>query len=115
MAIIGREFKHDSEGKPILILKPIIRDNRKRFVVPLNTVWKYSEDHNEQFESFLANRVMQLCQLFDIQIPKGKKQFTQLMSHISQVIMEGIDDLVKMAPAEPKRIIMPGDMNFIIH
>jgi hypothetical protein len=99
MKMIGRTLGY-YEGKPALFLGPVVRDNRKRFIIKMDDAWKYSEDHNDHFESFLANRALQLWRLFDIQVPKGKKQFVQLMSHISSVIMEGIDDLVKMLPRD---------------
>lgn len=102
MAIIKREIGY-FQGKPALFLAPVVRDNGKRFIIKLNDVWKYSEDHNDRYESFLANRVLQLCMLFDIQIPKGKKLFVQAMSGIATVIMEGIDDLIKLKPRDEEQ------------
>ena len=107
MAVIKRSIEWDKDGKPIMILAPAMRDNRKRYVIGLNEIWKYSEDHNPQFENFLANRCLQLCQLFNIDVPQSKHTFVQLMSKIEQVIMEGIDDLVKMPPNTPRNVPDP--------
>ena len=81
-----------------MILRPAGRDNRKRFIIKLGDLWKYSDTHNELFESFIANKVIQICGLFDIQVPKGKHAFAQVMVSIATTIMDGIDDLVKMPP-----------------
>lgn len=97
MKVVERTFGY-FEASPVMILRPAGRDNRNRFIIKLNDIWKYSEDHNELFESFMINRVIQLCGMFGITVPKGEVAFAQLMSSIATVIMEGIDDLVKMAP-----------------
>jgi hypothetical protein len=101
-----------------MVLRPAMRDNRRRFIIKLDDLWKYSEMHNEHFESFIANKIIQICGLFDITVPKGEHAFAQVMVSISTVIMDGIDDLVKMAPYQtghddPDMVVdrqQPGDM-----
>lgn len=97
MRLVERTFGYH-KGSPVMVLIPAMRDNRKRFIIKLDDLWKYSDTHNELFESFLANKVMQICGLFDIAVPKGEHAFAQAMASISTVIMDGIDDLVKMPP-----------------
>lgn len=97
MEVVKRTFGYH-EASPVMILAPARSDNRKRFIIKMDDLWKYSDTHNELFESFMANKVLQICQLFDIKVPKGEHAFVQLMSSISAEIMDGIDDLVKMAP-----------------
>lgn len=97
MSMIARSFGY-MDQQPVMIIRPTVRDNGKRFVIKLNDLWKYSEDHNELFEAFLANKMLQICDLFDISLPKGLKQISALMVDISGVIMDGIDELVKMRP-----------------
>ena len=97
MRLIEREMGY-YENKPVMILRPAMRDNRKRFIVKLDDLWKYSDSHNELFESFMANKVLQICRLFDIPVPKGVNLFTQVMVSVARTIMDGIDDLVKMPP-----------------
>ena len=109
MKVIERELGY-FKGSPVMIIRPAGRDNRKRFMIKLDDLWKYSETHNELFESFIANKVMQICKLFEIQIPTRKRQFTQMMASIATTIMDGIDDLVKMPPfraghGDPERVI----------
>ena len=97
MKVIERTLGY-YKGSPVMVLKPAMRDNKKRFIIKLDDLWKYSDMHNELFESFIANKVIQICGLFDIMVPKGEHAFAQVMASISTVIMDGIDDLVKMAP-----------------
>ncbi len=117
MNLVNRAYGYCKES-PVMVLRPAMRDNRKRFIIKLDDLWKYSEMHNEHFESFIANKIIQICGLFDITVPKGEHAFAQVMVSISTVIMDGIDDLVKMAPYQtghndPDTVIdrqQPGDM-----
>jgi hypothetical protein len=86
------------KGSPVMVLKPAGADNKKRFIIKLEDLWKYSDTHNELFESFIANKVIQICALFEITVPKGEKAFAQMMALMAGTIMDGIDDLVKMPP-----------------
>jgi hypothetical protein len=86
------------KGSPVMVLKPAGADNKKRFIIKLEDLWKYSDTHNEMFESFIANKVIQICALFEITVPKGEKAFAQMMASMAGTIMDGIDDLVKMPP-----------------
>ena len=97
MTAIERTYGY-FEGKPVMILRPAVRDNKKRFIIKLDDLWKYSDTHNELFESFIANKVIQICGLFDIPVSKGERAFAQMMASIATTIMDGIDDLVKMPP-----------------
>lgn len=97
MRVIERTYGY-FEGKPVIILRPAMRDNKKRFIIKLDDLWKYSDTHNELFESFIANKVIQICGLFDIPVSKGERTFAQMMASITATIMDGIDDLVKMPP-----------------
>ena len=97
MGVIERSFGYMAD-KPVMILRPAVQDNGNRFVIKLDDLWKYSDTHNHSFENFIANKVIQICNLFDITVPKGEKLFVQMMSAISTVIMDGIDELVKMPP-----------------
>ena len=97
MKVIERTLGY-YKGSPVMVLKPAMRDNKKRFIIKLDDLWKYSDTHNEHFASFIANKIIQICGLFDIAVPKGEHAFAQVMASISTVIMDGIDDLVKMAP-----------------
>ena len=109
MTAIERTYGY-FEGKPVMILRPAVRDNKKRFIIKLDDLWKYSDTHNELFESFIANKVIQICGLFDIPVSKGERAFAQMMASIATTIMDGIDDLVKMPPfraghGDPERVI----------
>ncbi len=97
MKPVERSFGY-CDGSPVMVLRPARHDNKNRFIIKLVDLWKYSDKHNEQFDSFIANKVIQICMLFDIEIPKGKYAFVQLMATIAATIMGGIDDLVKMPP-----------------
>jgi hypothetical protein len=89
------------EHKPVMILVPNGRDNRKRFVIKLADTWKYSEDHNDKFEEFMLLKTMQILDLYQYDRPSSKREFVQVMSSVANTIMSGIDQLVKMPPYEP--------------
>ena len=97
MKVIERSFGYWQDN-PVMILRPAGRDNHKRFIIRLGDLWKYSDTHNEHFESFIINKIVQISRLLDITVPRGERSFAQMMSSISSVIMDGIDDLVKMPP-----------------
>jgi hypothetical protein len=119
MNIFNREFRYYS-GKPVMVLIPVGRDNGFRWFVKLEDLWKYSDTHNDLFESFIINKIIQLCGVeydregnpigYDIPVPKGETLFAQFMSSISDTIMGGIDELVQMPPFragydDPKMVI----------
>ena len=97
MRVIERDYGY-FKGKPVMILNGAQRDNKKRFIITLDDLWKYSDTHNDEFGGFITGKVLQICKLFDIEVPARKRQFVQVMSSITDTIMDGIDDLVKMAP-----------------
>ncbi len=97
MRVIERDYGY-FKGKPVMILNGAQRDNKKRFIIKLDDLWKYSDTHNDEFGGFITGKVLQICKLFDIEVPTRKRQFVQVMSSITDTIMDGIDDLVKMAP-----------------
>ena len=99
MKVFDREFRY-FEGKPVLVLVPVGRDNGFRYFIKLDVLWKYSDTHNDLFESFIINKIIQLCskKYYDIPVPKGEALFAQFMVSIATTIMDGIDELVKMPP-----------------
>ena len=97
MKLIERTYGY-CKGSPVMVLRPAMRDNKKRFIIKLDDLWKYSDTHNELFEDFMANKVMQICLLLEITMPTRPRQFAQMMASITDTIMDGIDDLVKMPP-----------------
>ena len=97
MRVIERDYGY-FKGNPVMILNGAQRDNKKRFIITLDDLWKYSDTHNDEFGGFITGKVLQICKLFDIEVPTRKRQFVQVMSSITDTIMDGIDDLVKMPP-----------------
>ena len=63
MKVIERTLGY-YKGSPIMILNPAGRDNRKRFMIKLNDLWKYSDTHNDEFGWFITGKVLQICKLF---------------------------------------------------
>lgn len=101
MQIIERTLAY-FKGSPIMVLKAARKDNKKRFFIEMNDLWKYSDTHNPEFENFMANRAIQLCMLFEIDVPRDKRVFAQVMASIADTIMSGIDEMVKMPPQTPR-------------
>jgi len=92
------------EKKPALILKPKVPrsgNKDKRYVIKLNHVWIYSEDHYEQlssdmpptYESFLMHKCLDLFELFDLGTPSSRQ-----LGELAWMIEDAIDSLVKMPP-----------------
>lgn len=86
------------QGKPAMFLSGNRSDNGKRFIIKMDDIWKYSDTHNPMFEDFMANKMIQVCKLLDIDMPVDKDAFVRLMSNVSETIMQGIDDLVASKP-----------------
>ena len=97
MRVIERDYGY-FKGNPVMILNGAQRDNKKRFIITLDDLWKYSDTHNDEFGGFITGKVLQICKLFDIEVPTRKRTFAQMMASIATTIMDGIDGLVKMPP-----------------
>jgi hypothetical protein len=104
MASIVREIKHDTDGKPVLILRKkgyitntfrLTEAPIKSFAIRMDDIWQYSEEHNNAFERFMFSCTIFLCDLFDLGLATPRK-----MAEIATVIQEGIDDLVKLPPQQ---------------
>jgi hypothetical protein len=111
MKVIERSMGY-FQDMPAMILRSAGRDNKKRFVIKLDDIWKYSDTHNPLFEDFMANKVIQICMLFEIDVPKDKRAFVQLMASVSDTIMGGIDELVSLKPyqegvSDPNSVVDP--------
>jgi hypothetical protein len=111
MKVIERSMGY-FQDRPAMILRSAGRDNKKRFVIKLDDIWKYSDTHNPLFEDFMANKVIQICMLFEIDVPKDKRAFVQLMASVSDTIMGGIDELVSLKPyqegvSDPNSVVDP--------
>jgi hypothetical protein len=115
MRIIEKSFGYYQQ-KPVMILRPAHRDNKKRFIIKLDDLWKYSDTHNPEFENFIANKMLQILMLFQIDVPRRTREFTSMMVSVSDVIMDGIDELVKMPPyragvSDPIDLVPDDDIN----
>jgi len=117
MADIVREIKHDTDGKPILILRKkgyptntfrLIEAPIKSFAIRMDDIWQYSEEHNDNFEAYMFACTMFLCELFDLGLATPRK-----MAEIATVIQEGIDDLVNIPPQQ-KKIKNFGEVTHIV-
>jgi len=129
MAIMTRRLGYH-QGKPALFLEPTVRHEKSAgYIIKLEDLWKYSEDHNDHFEEFLAGQTAKILTVMGIQISEDRRHFVKQMVQAMNVIMEGIDDLIKMKPRDestvgdlepiydvdaPKSLNMNG-MEFIVH
>lgn len=129
MAIMERRLGY-YQGKPALFLLPTVRHERSAgYIIKLDDIWKYSEDHNDHIEEFLAGQTAKILTVMGYQISEDRRHFVKQMVQAMNVIMEGIDDLVKMAPRDedtvnriepiydvdaPKPLDMEG-MSMVVH
>jgi len=104
MAIMTRRLGYH-QGKPALFLEPTVRHEKSAgYIVKLEDLWKYSEDHNDHFEEFLAGQTAKILTVMGIQISEDRRHFVKQMVQAMNVIMEGIDDLIKMKPRDESTI-----------
>jgi hypothetical protein len=97
MKVIERSFGY-YRGAPVMILCSAGRDNKNRYFLKIENLLEYSDTHNTEFMSDMTVRTAYLCKILKIQVPARKQQFMQMMTSMSDTIMGGIDDLVKMPP-----------------
>lgn len=100
------------EKKPALILKakaPRSANKDQRYVIMLDQVWIYSEDHYEQirpdmpktYESFMMHKCLDLYELFDLGTPNSRQ-----LAETAWLIEDSIDSLLKMPPqAQMERMV----------
>lgn len=96
-----RYFSHDDEGQPIMV----IHNGGPRGVIQLRDAWLYSEDHNPAFEKQIMAVAQAAYRYFgegDILVLSDKMK-ARRMAEIANVIEDGIDELIAMAPRDPDR------------
>jgi hypothetical protein len=82
---------------------PLDPDNIKKYVIPVQQMWKFSEEHNEDFEKTLmlfAGDVYRELGIGNLLILSNWRKM-QILSTIARLIQEGIDDYLNMPP-EPE-------------
>lgn len=100
------------EKKPAIILKarrPRASNRDKRYVIMLDQIWIYSEDHYdklhagmpETYESYMLHKCFDLYELFDLGIPDSRK-----MAQVAWLIQDSIDQLLKVPPYEQKERVL---------
>ena len=94
------------DKKPALILKaktPRSANKDKRYMIMLDQVWIYSEDHYEQirpdmpatYESFMMHKCLDLFELFDLGMPNSRQ-----LAETAWLIEDAIDSLLNMPPQQ---------------
>ncbi len=115
MAEIAAYIGHDDEGKPALVLYRKIEPEGKKAYIKLNDAWKFSQDHNENFEAHIENIVDVAYDYFNMgNLHTSRKVRAQRMAEIATLIEQGIDELLKAPPAtqEETRPIADFEANF---
>ncbi len=92
------------EKKPAIILKasvPRSANRDKRYVIMMDHIWQYTEDHYEPldskmpktFQAFMLAKCLDLFELFDLGYPSSRH-----MAELVFLIEASIDDVVHMLP-----------------
>lgn len=95
--------------KPAIVLKakkPRGSNKDKRYLIKLDHIWLYSEDHYEQvnskmpkeFKDFMLAKCLDLYELFDLGTPTSRQ-----LAETAWLIQDTIDQLMKMPPQETRR------------
>lgn len=98
--------------KPAICIKakyPREGNHDKRYLIPLDQIWLFSEDHYEQvadhlppdYESFMFAKGLDLYELFDLGVPDSRK-----LAEVAWLIQDSIDQLMKMPPPEVQRKVV---------
>jgi len=101
---IAAEFGY-WDKKPALILKakvPRSANKDKRYIILLDHVWMYSEDHYEQLNSdmprtykeYIFAKALELYELFDL----GPTPSSWQLSEVAFMVQDAIDSLINMPP-----------------
>jgi hypothetical protein len=100
------------DDKPAIALKakyPRSSNKDKRYMIPLDHIWLFSEDHYEQvadhlppdYESFMLAKCLDLYELFDIGRPNSRQ-----LAEVAWLIQDSIDQLMKMPPlVTPRKVV----------
>ena len=100
------------EDKPAIILKAKVpRESNKvrRYIIKMDEVWIYSEDHYEQlsekmpptFESFMMHKCLDLYELFDLGTPNSRQ-----LAEVAWLIQDSIDSMMKLPPYIPRKEVI---------
>jgi len=104
MAIAKRRFGYH-EGKPALFIIPTVRHEKSAgFIIKLDDLWKYSEDHNPHFGEFWPAQTAKILTVLGYQVAQDRHSFVKQMVQLANVIMDGIDDLIKMVPRDESTV-----------
>jgi len=100
------------DKKPAIVLKAKrsrSANKDKRYLILLDQIWMYSEDHYEQltkkmpptYESFMLHKCLDLYELFDLGTPN-----TRQLAEVAWLIQDSIDQLMKLPPYEARRRVV---------
>lgn len=112
MASIGAYIGHESEGSPAMVLYKKNNPNGLKGIIPLSDAWRYSEDHNPDFEKQIMDTVYAAAEVFEIGagLYMSKKSLAKEMADIATTIENNLDDLLSAKPVEvdPGKVIGEG-------
>jgi len=108
------------EKKPAILLKaatPRSANKDKRYILMLDQIWMYSDDHYEQvtpempktFESFMMHKCLDLYELFDLGTPNSRQ-----LAETAWLIQDSIEALKDMPPKEIKKKKVIGEAEMTI-
>lgn len=100
------------DNKPAMVLlasTPRSANKEKRYLIKMDEIWLYSEEHYEPvtekmprtFESFMMHKCLDLYELFDLGSPNSRQ-----LAEVAWTIQDGIDQLVRMPPTEPRKQVI---------
>lgn len=95
--------------QPVICLAPKVErtsNKGRRFLIGINQLFEYSEDHNATFEEHMMRVATKIMARFDLGEPDTRK-----MAEIAAVIQSRIEDLIKMPPLPSrKKVVAEADV-----
>ena len=101
MAEIGRRFDYDENRKPCMILYKKSDPDGRSFGIRQADAWKFSEDHNETFVSYVTDLCQQAYAHLGFRMTVSQTIYKQRLVELANVIEGGLDELIEMPP-KPK-------------
>jgi len=113
MAEIQYRISHDNEGQPVMLLFHRLRPDGPKGLIPLRDAWRFSEDHNPNFEDqIMAVTIAAHHHIFghEAHLYPSKRAMARKMAEIATAIENGLDSLLSAKPEtpDPGRVVGEG-------
>ena len=118
MADIASYIGHDQEGKPLLVLHRKHHPDGPKGYIPLREAWRFSEDHNPDFERQIMSTAMAAHDHLlgnEAHLYPSKRSMARKMAELATIIENSLDDLINAPPVDPNPGRVIGEAKAVIN